>query len=69
MLAHAGVQSLAARLQERATGSAATRMQALQDNPALVEHFCQDLLPHLLSVYNGTLSHAASPASCGHLMT
>lgn len=47
---------MAAQLKERATGGAAVRMQALQDSPALVEHYCQDLLPHLLLVYNGSLS-------------
>ena len=52
----AGVQTLAAQLQERATGTGAVRMKTLQDNPALVEHFSEDLMPHLLHVYNGTMS-------------
>ena len=54
--ARAGVQTLAAQLQERATGTGAVRMKTLQDNPLLVEHFCADLLPHLLPVYDGTMS-------------
>ena len=50
------MQALAAQLQERATGTGAARMKMLQDNPILVEHFCADLMPLLLPVYDGTMS-------------
>ena len=56
-----GVQMLAAQLQERATGTGAVRMKALQESPVLVEHFSVDLMPHLLPVYNGSMSQQVVP--------